>query len=93
MDHISPEAAEDGAIARIKTGDRIEIDIPERTIWLAIGEGELDLRRERMKAGGAPAWQPAFRPRQVSAALQAYDVRSPMQGRPGGLATPRRPSL
>ncbi|MEQ1890408.1 MAG: dihydroxy-acid dehydratase, partial [Alphaproteobacteria bacterium] len=34
--HISPEAAEGGAIALIQAGDRIEFDIPNRTINLAI---------------------------------------------------------
>ncbi len=70
--HISPEAAEGGAIALIETGDRIEIDIPERRIQLAITDAELDARRKRVEARGAVAWQPAIRRRQVSTALQAY---------------------
>jgi dihydroxy-acid dehydratase len=72
--HVSPEAAEGGAIALIESGDRIEIDIPARSIRLALGEAELEARRARMLAKGSLAWQPATRRRRVSAALQAYAV-------------------
>jgi dihydroxy-acid dehydratase len=70
--HISPEAAEGGAIALIENGDCIEIDIPSRSIHLALSEAELEARRVRMLAKGVFAWQPATRRRQVSTALQAY---------------------
>jgi dihydroxy-acid dehydratase len=68
--HVSPEAAEGGAIGLVEEGDRIEIDIPNRTIHLAVSDEELARRRE---AKGPPEWKPAkSRPRKVSAALQAY---------------------
>ena len=70
--HVSPEAAEGGAIALIQPGDRIEIDIPKRSIRLAVDDAELDRRRAAMEARGAQAWQPAGRKRHVSPALQAY---------------------
>ena len=71
--HVSPEAAEGGAIGLVETGDRIEIDIPARTICLAIPDAELAARRSAMEAKGDLAWQPAnARPRKVSIALQAY---------------------
>jgi dihydroxy-acid dehydratase len=70
--HASPEAAEGGAIALVQDGDRIEIDIPARSIRLAISEAELDLRRARMDARGETSWQAPPRPRRVSPALQAY---------------------
>ena len=56
--HISPEAAEGGAIALVEEGDRIEIDIPDRSIRLDIAEEEMVARRERMVARGAGAWKP-----------------------------------
>ncbi|HZT30601.1 MAG TPA: dihydroxy-acid dehydratase [Bryobacteraceae bacterium] len=65
--HISPEAAEGGAIALVEEGDRIEIDIPRRSLQLAIPETELAARR-RAKT----EWRPAVRRRRVSRALQAY---------------------
>jgi len=34
--HVSPEAAEGGLIALIEDGDRIEIDIPNRSLHLAV---------------------------------------------------------
>src|SRR5699024_11596645 len=43
--HVSPEAAEGGAIALVEEGDTIEINIPERTIALAIGNEEMAQRR------------------------------------------------
>lgn len=71
--HVSPEAASGGAIALIEQGDIIDIDIPNRTINLRIGEDELEARRSAMEAKGSDAWQPsAPRPRQVSTALKVY---------------------
>jgi len=71
--HVSPEAAEGGAIALIQEGDRIEIDIPNRTINLAISDAELAKRRAAMEAKGAAAWKPAEkRNRKVTTALRAY---------------------
>jgi dihydroxy-acid dehydratase len=70
--HVSPEAAEGGAIGLVQEGDAIEIDIPNRRIHLSISKEELEERRRAMEAKGAGAWQPANRTRHVSAALQAY---------------------
>jgi dihydroxy-acid dehydratase len=68
--HVSPEAAEGGEIALVEPGDRIEIDIPNRTIHLAVSDEELAKRRLAQQAKG---WKPAQdRPRKVSVALQAY---------------------
>ena len=71
--HVSPEAAEGGTIGLVENGDRIEIDIPSRTIRLAISDAELASRRTAMDAKGDMAWTPTkARPRKVSVALQAY---------------------
>jgi len=70
--HASPEAAMGGAIGLIEAGDTIEIDIPNRSIRLAISDSELAARRTAMEARGAKAWKPVNRERYVSAALQAY---------------------
>ena len=70
--HVSPEAACGGAIALIDDGDRIEIDIPNRRIQLAISDQELAKRRAAMEDRKAGAWKPQNRKRKVSAALQAY---------------------
>ena len=69
--HASPEAAEGGAIALIRDGDMIDIDIPRRTVNLRVGDAELERRRagEDRREGG---WKPPVRRRRVSAALQAY---------------------
>jgi dihydroxy-acid dehydratase len=70
--HASPEAADGGAIGLVEEGDSIEIDIPKRSIHLAVNDEELTRRRAAMEARGESAWQPVARERFVSAALQAY---------------------
>ena len=71
--HASPEAAEGGNIALVEEGDTINIDIPNRSIELAISDEEMQARREKMEKRGRLAWQPTeMRQRRVSAALKAY---------------------
>ncbi|MEH6678590.1 dihydroxy-acid dehydratase [Phenylobacterium sp.] len=70
--HVSPEAAEGGLIGLVENGDRIEIDIPNRTIRLAVDDAVLAGRRTAMEARGADAWHPGPRKRKVTPALRAY---------------------
>ena len=70
--HVSPEAAEGGVIGLVQEGDRIEIDIPHRSIRVDLPEPELARRRAAMDARPGAAWQPVQRDRPVSLALQAY---------------------
>jgi dihydroxy-acid dehydratase len=44
--HVSPEAAEGGNFAVIKTGDVIELDIRNRTLSLAVPDEELTRRKQ-----------------------------------------------
>ena len=68
--HVSPEAAAGGAIGLVRNGDKIRIDIPNRSIDVLLSEEELAQRRaEQDKLGWAPK---EARPRKVSAALKAY---------------------
>jgi dihydroxy-acid dehydratase len=69
--HVSPEAAEGGAIALIEEGDRILIDIPQRRIDVLVDDRALAKRREAAEARGRDAFRPN-RDRYVSTALQAY---------------------
>jgi dihydroxy-acid dehydratase len=69
--HVSPEAASQGAIALIKNGDRIDIDIPGRKINIAISEKELEERRKQELSKGSAAFKPR-RQREISQALRAY---------------------
>ena len=69
--HVSPEAAEGGAIALVLDGDRIRIDVANRSIALLVSDDELGRRRAAMVARGSEAWKPV-RERAVSTALQAY---------------------
>jgi dihydroxy-acid dehydratase len=71
--HISPEAAEGGTIGLVEDGDVIRIDIPNRSIRVAVDDAELDRRRKAMDARGDAAWKPEKpRTRKVSTALKAY---------------------
>jgi len=68
--HASPEAAAGGAIGLVQDGDKVLIDIPNRSINLLVSDEELAARRaEQDKKGWKPA-QP--RARKVSTALKAY---------------------
>ncbi|MBW8740328.1 MAG: dihydroxy-acid dehydratase [Streptomyces turgidiscabies] len=66
--HASPEAASGGTIALVNNGDRIRIDIPNRTIELLVTDDELAARRDALNG----VYAPVSRERKVSAALRAY---------------------
>lgn len=70
--HVSPEAAAGGAIALVRNGDCIEIDIPARSINVKLTDAELNSRRNEEEARGNKAYTPPFRQRTISKALKAY---------------------
>jgi dihydroxy-acid dehydratase len=70
--HVSPEAAAGGEIALIRTGDRIEIDIPDRKINVLLSVDELEARRNEEVMKGKGAFRPSTRQRNISGALKAY---------------------
>jgi dihydroxy-acid dehydratase len=69
--HAAPEAAAGGVIALAEDGDIVEIDIPARSLELAVPDADLAARRERILAelGG---YRAANRDRTVSEALRVY---------------------
>jgi dihydroxy-acid dehydratase len=69
--HVSPEAASGGAIALVREGDQIDINIPQRSIALLISEEEMVTRRAAEAGRGTKAYTPN-RERAVSKALQIY---------------------
>ena len=48
--HVSPEAAEGGPLAAVRNGDLVTIDIPSRSLNLAVADAEIQSR--------LAAWQP-----------------------------------
>jgi dihydroxy-acid dehydratase len=70
--HVSPEAASGGNIALIESGDRIEINITERSLKLIVSEEELKIRMNKELSKGDMAFCPAGRNRSVSEALKVY---------------------
>ena len=72
--HVSPEAAEGGAIGLVEDGDVIEIDIPNRSIHLNVTD---EVMAERRRVQDAKGWHPAQeRPRKISKALKAYAMHT-----------------
>lgn len=69
--HVSPEAASGGAIALVRDGDIIDIDIPARRLNVCLTDEELAERRAQEEAKGKMAFKPV-RQRKVSKALLAY---------------------
>ena len=69
--HVSPEAASGGAIALVREGDKVDINIPKRTISLLISDEEMAARRVAEASRDNGAFTPN-RDRQVSKALRIY---------------------
>ena len=69
--HVSPEAAEGGAIGLIEAGDIIDINIPERSINVRLDDATLEMRRQAMDSR-PDGWHPGERPRKITTALRAY---------------------
>ncbi|MCF5700261.1 dihydroxy-acid dehydratase [Pseudomonas syringae] len=68
--HASPEAAAGGAIGLVQDGDKVLIDIPNRSINLLVSDEEMAARRAEQDKKG---WKPVeIRPRKVTTALKAY---------------------
>lgn len=80
--HVSPEAASGGLLALVQKGDRIEINIPERSINVLVSEEEIEKRKSAEKLRGTMAYKPLIRSRVVSGSLKAYaaNVSSADQG-------------
>jgi L-arabonate dehydrase len=53
--HVTPEAADGGPLALVRTGDMIRLDVPGRTLTLEVPDDEL----ERRRAAWAPPPMPA----------------------------------
>ena len=64
--HVAPEAVDGGPIALVRDGDRVRIDIPQRSLDLLVEEAELEVRRASFEPL-PPAVHP-WRARQVRAA-------------------------
>ncbi|MDF2416362.1 dihydroxy-acid dehydratase [Acinetobacter beijerinckii] len=72
--HVSPEAAEGGAIGLVEDGDTIQIDIPNRSIHLDVDDATMAHRRTVQEAKG---WHPVEeRKRKVSKSLKIYALHS-----------------
>jgi dihydroxy-acid dehydratase len=70
--HVSPEAAEGGALALVKDGDVIAIDIKARSVNVELSPAELAERRKEEEARGKQAFTPRGRAREISEALRVY---------------------
>ena len=81
--HTAPEAAAGGPLAAVRTGDFIELDVPNRRLHLDISDAELAARMKRLDGAAAAARQ------RLLEALR----RPRAAGRPGRRPRlPRRPA-
>jgi dihydroxy-acid dehydratase len=70
--HVSPEAAAKGNLALIRSGDIIEINIPERKINVRLSKKELEKRKTEEEAKGESAFTPCKRNREIPSSLKFY---------------------
>jgi len=70
--HLSPEAAAEGEIALLRTGDMVEIDVINRSINALLTDNELVKRYNGEKLKGENAFKPAKRNRVIPPSLKAY---------------------
>jgi dihydroxy-acid dehydratase len=70
--HVSPESADGGPIALIRSGDHIRLDVPGRTLTLEVDDGELERRRA--------SWAPPPMPESGYAWLYTQHVLQADQG-------------
>ena len=79
--HISPEAAEDDALALVEEGDTIEIDIPKRILRVNLSDKEL--------ASVARQWRPGVH---LHGSPQPVPARSRRPSRPTPPSPPAPPA-
>jgi dihydroxyacid dehydratase/phosphogluconate dehydratase len=70
--HVSPESAQGGPIALVRTGDVIHLDVPDRTLTLEVEDAELERRRA--------SWSPPPMPESGYQWLYAHHVLQADQG-------------
>ena len=89
--HCSPEAASGGDIGLLREGDRIDINLPDRTINLMVSDAELARRRAEQDQLG---WKPAARRRRkITPALKAYALMTTSAARGAVRVVPEQTAL
>jgi dihydroxy-acid dehydratase len=84
--HVSPESAAGGPLALVRSGDRIRLDVPGRSLELMVGEAELERRRAALPAPAGPGQERGYRRLFLGSVLQAedgvdFDFARPAQSR------------
>ncbi len=54
--HIAPESAAGGPLALVRSGDRIQLDVPNRRISLLVDDAELMKRKRLLPQKKSPEW-------------------------------------
>ena len=68
--HVAPEAAMGGALALVRDGDMIELDVAARRLHLDVGDAELARRKEQWRAP-EPAMRGGYQSMYIKHVLQA----------------------
>jgi dihydroxy-acid dehydratase len=72
LGHVSPEAASEGEIAVLRTGDIIEFHVTGRKINVLLSDEELSERFKEERSKGIKAFKPSERDRNIPPSLKAY---------------------
>jgi len=72
LGHVSPEAASEGEIAVLRSGDIIEIDVVGRKVNVILSDRELSERIEEERSKDKNAFRPSKRNRAIPPSLKAY---------------------
>ena len=60
--NVSPEAAAGGALALLKTGDKVRVDLRSRRVDVLVDDAEMERRRAELDAAGGYAYPPSQTP-------------------------------
>ncbi|QJQ97148.1 dihydroxy-acid dehydratase [Halomonas sp. PA5] len=71
--HVSPEAADQGPLALVRTGDIIQLDVKARSLQLLVDEDELARRRQALKPVEAQSQAGGYRRLFLEQILQAEE--------------------
>ena len=69
--HVTPESAQGGPLALVRTGDRIQLNVPERTISVLLDEDELKARTQQLPEPTLDPSLRGYRKLYLSTVLQA----------------------
>ena len=90
--HVAPEAVDGGPIAFVRDGDRIVLDVANRTLTLDVDDAELARRRDGLDARGSPSCAPGCWASTRSSSARLHRERCATEASGGLVASMGTPS-